>query len=327
MGEGGRDGGGEGGGILHPTPHPHKHAAGSVRHAEKRRCGTCPFANRIASTSLSAYEDAVPASYVSHRRSGTCVSAILAHFRHLDDDDDDVEEEEEVGGDGVDGNDSSGGRRGGDGGDDGRRRRRLQVMGLGVGTKYLSRAVLREEEEEEEGGGGGRRRNYGERVRDCHAEVLARRAFLTRISLEMASGASSAAGLDDNGRRTTGEYVPILERVDDDDDDDDGGGGGVRRRAASEDEAEADGGGGGGGSGRRRIRYRLRDGVTLHYYCSSAPCELLVRSPLICTAEPSLPPPPPFPNPDAPPPIGTHCPSNACHVVLSTDSFVSIIPP
>jgi hypothetical protein len=271
------------------TPAPQRAGGGgsssAVRHAEKRRSGSCLLANRIAWASLRAYDDAVPASYRDAHRSGTCVAAIVAHFRGGNDDDGEVGTEEAEADDDDD-DDDDGGECDGTAADDrpSRRRRggcRLQVMGLGVGTKFLPRAILREEEGEggeregredggpssspssSSGGGGGRRggrgRRYGGRVRDCHAEVLARRAFRRQISMEMAADAACGGGC---GGVVGGDgYVPILERAVAD-----------RRRC------DYDVGGGNDSGGEQRVvdhhrRYRLRDGVTLHFYASSAPCE------------------------------------------------------
>ncbi len=127
-----------------------RHVAGSVRHAEKRRTSTCQFADAIATVSVNAYRSCVSESFREHQKQ-TCMATIVAHF------------------------DSDG---------------HLQVMAMGVGTKFLTERILREEER---GGGGllleGANSDdeyaYGSRVRDCHAEVLARRAFQRQISLEM----------------------------------------------------------------------------------------------------------------------------------------------
>ena len=81
----------------------------------------------------------------------------------------------------------------------------LTVLGLGVGTKFLPERILRSEE-------------CLDRVRDCHAEVLARRAFRRFLTLELLR------------RKETGLEGPYLH-------------------------------------GRR-----LKDSVSLHFYCSSAPC-------------------------------------------------------
>jgi len=170
-----------------------QHAPGSVRHAEKRRTGSCGFADRIARVSLDAYRSCVPQSFQEHQK--TCVATVVAHFSS-----DDI----------------------------------LQVMGLGAGTKFLPEALLREEERDASSGslsGVVDKREYGFRVRDCHGEVLARRAFRRQLSLEMKlikEGAFIGSA--------PASYRPIL------------------RQAGKED------------------IFDLVDGVTLHFYSSSAPC-------------------------------------------------------
>ena len=96
------------------------HADGSVRHAEKRRNGSCQFANGIARISLDAYENVVPKSYRNINKQ-TCVAAVVAHITSPNSTN--VSE-----GAGV------------------KCSNNLQVMGLGVGTKFLSDAILREEQ-------------------------------------------------------------------------------------------------------------------------------------------------------------------------------------
>lgn len=193
---------------------PHVHAAGAVRHAEKRRAGTCAFANRVARASLEAYAAAVPPSYREGHKH-TCVAAIVAHVRPPPGD--------------------------GDAADD-----CLQVMGLGAGTKFLPEAVLRAEEREDDDAHGD---GYGKRLRDCHAEVLARRAFRRQVAREillLGTAAGDDAAVDAGGGEA--EYFPILEET----------------------TGDCDGNGRDNGT---HVRYRLKPGVTLHFYASSAPCK------------------------------------------------------
>lgn len=99
----------------------------------------------------------------------------------------------------------------------------LTVLAMGVGTKFLSKEKLKEEASG---------KNYGKLVRDCHAEVLARRSFRRYLSLEMEADLEGCLG---------GSFT-ILER-----------------QASSKGSSQA-------------MTYRLRTGVTLHFYTSSAPC-------------------------------------------------------
>ena len=82
---------------------------------------------------LKAHDTSVPTSFRDERRSGTCVTSIVAHIR------DDRRDCHGLGGSTVAG--AGAGRRIGG---------RLRVMGLGAWTKFLSDAILRREE----GGGG-----------------------------------------------------------------------------------------------------------------------------------------------------------------------------
>lgn len=99
-----------------------------------------------------------------------------------------------------------------------------------MGTKFLSESSLKEEEASS---------IYGRRVRDCHAEVLARRAFRRRLTLEMLEDLKGK--LPDE---QTGDSTRIL------------------RRSSTQVQ----------GGNNDRIRYALREGVSLHMYTSSAPC-------------------------------------------------------
>ncbi len=204
------------------------HASGSVRHAEKRRIGTCLFANRIARTSLDAYDAVVPLDYRNENKSQTCVAAVVAHFSAV--------------------------RKEGGGTSDVKDQGQLQVMGLGVGTKFIPDCILRQEESNRGG------ECYGKRIRDCHAEVLAIRAFRRQLSLEILEHTRQIRGergqKNNDEARSTGqigaEYFPILELVNEIADRD-------CRNLKSND--------------ARNNRYRLKSNVTLHFYASSAPCE------------------------------------------------------
>lgn len=183
------------------------HARGSVRHAEKRRRGTCEFANRVARASLDAYERAVPETYRKANRQ-TCVAAIVAHFQSNNNCDESVDPAPRT----VDDN--------------------LVVLGLGVGTKFLAHSMLVQEQA-----------GYGKRIRDGHAEVLARRAFQRHIIEEMRNDLALDGRKSDDPLK-----IPplVLERLDRGDE---------ATKAAE-------------------IRYRLKPGVSLHFYASSAPCKL-----------------------------------------------------
>ena len=102
---------------------------------------------------------------------------------------------------------------------------KLIVVGLGVGTKFLSEKMLRSEASSSS--------QYGRRVRDCHAEVLARRAFRRQLTLEI---------IEDLRRESSSEK-PDKNRL--------------LERQPNE---------------NGTIKFRLRPGVTIHFYSSSAPC-------------------------------------------------------
>jgi Adenosine-deaminase (editase) domain len=168
-----------------------RHAPGAVRHVEKRRTGSCRFADRISETSLDCFRRHVPLSFRETQKQ-TCVSAIVAHFA-------------------SDGH--------------------LRVLGLGVGTKFLPESLLRAEKEvnndkivsEDLMGmdGDSYQNGYGLIIRDCHAEVLARRAFRRQLYFDM-------------HECMTMERC-ILEKC-------------------------------------NNGKFRLKSEVSLHMYCSSAPC-------------------------------------------------------
>jgi hypothetical protein len=114
----------------------------AIRHAEKRRTSTCPFADRIASLSIEQYHKVVPTEL---RPSHTCLATIVAYCASNS---------------------------------------TLRVLGLGVGTKFLSEEFLSDESLSGQHNHG---EVYGERIRDSHGEVLARRAFRRFLTEEMIS--------------------------------------------------------------------------------------------------------------------------------------------
>ena len=70
----------------HPPPPPQKrkqqqqvHHAGSVRHLEKRRIGTCRFADRVAQLSIDTYYQRIPQVWRDSNRH-VYISTIVAHF-------------------------------------------------------------------------------------------------------------------------------------------------------------------------------------------------------------------------------------------------------
>jgi hypothetical protein len=122
------------------------HKEGSVRHAEKRRTSTCIFADRVAQTSIQAFRTQVPKDWVRENKQ-ICLASFVAHFNDRNDDDN------------------------------------LKVLAFGVGTKFLAEEELKSEIESSAGIHAAN--SYGERIRDSHAEVLARRAFRRQLICEM----------------------------------------------------------------------------------------------------------------------------------------------
>ena len=176
----------------------------AIRHAEKRRTSTCRFADRVAQLSVDHYKATIP---IEQRPSQTCIATILAHYHgnensHVDDD---------------------------------KNRGMLWILSMGVGTKFLSELSLRQEVETENQDG------YGSRVRDMHAEVLARRAFRRQLTLEIQEDLRRSEEDEPNTKSPrNGKSISVL----------------VRSQAENS----------------TTIRYALRQGVTLHMYTSSAPC-------------------------------------------------------
>ena len=117
-------------------------------------------------------------------------------------------------------------------------------IGQGVGTKFLQESVLRQEEDAIESAS---TNIYGRRIRDCHAEVIARRAFRRKITLEMQKHLKSSSST--KLQSSSSEAFDILTMIKNQDD--------------------------------GKILFRLKDSITLHFYASSAPCgNATVRKPL-----------------------------------------------
>lgn len=208
----------------------------SIRHAEKRRTATCKFADRIAQISVDHYRAIISPTI---RPPQTCIATIVAHIRPTDSD-------STANKNCNDTNDNDNNKDG---------TNQLRVIAMGIGTKFLPETTIRQEEFQYNDDDDAPNQ-YGSRVRDMHAEVLARRAFRRQLTLEMLHDLQQQQQKR-NGRYNTNE-------IDDDNGGDDGCGDGhdmttilTRSQPLSSNSA---------------IRYKLKDGVTLHMYTSSAPC-------------------------------------------------------
>jgi hypothetical protein len=196
----------------------------AIRHAEKRRTSTCIFADRVAKISVDHYKSTIK---IENRPPQTCIATILAHCAAADDDDDNDNDNEGT----------------------------LWVLSMGVGTKFLSEACLHQEVENE---------TYGSRVRDMHAEVLARRAFRRQLTLEILNdlqeqeqrnGTNKIVNNNNNtnGKRSRSRSILV-------------------RSGSSNNNNNIDKNTDNNNNNNNIIRYKLRKGVTIHMYTSSAPC-------------------------------------------------------
>jgi double-stranded RNA-specific adenosine deaminase len=222
-----------------PSKQQQYHKSGSVRHAEKRRIGTCPFADRIARISIQTYHERVPEKWREENKQ-VCLATIVAHTRSS--------------------------RNPGDGNDD-ECGGNLQVLGMGVGTKFLSEKILQEEKQKHvlvgsinictastvSGNDIGTTivdthhpvfsSCYGMKIRDSHAEVLARRAFRRKIALEMKSHLL--------GQCVANPILTLRPTFKND---------ALETRPGNEKEETS------------KVIFSLAPGVTIHMYTSSAPC-------------------------------------------------------
>lgn len=113
----------------------------------------------------------------------------------------------------------------------------LRVLAMGVGTKFLPNALLQD---------------GNVRVRDCHAEVLCKRAFRRYLFEELLSRQSTTSL-----NSSTDDVRSIMEEV-------------IINKSgtnATHDQSSTS-----KFQNEELIQYRLKEGITLHLYCSSAPC-------------------------------------------------------
>lgn len=212
--------------ISAGAPESQRTKTAAIRHLEKRRPSTCRFADRVARVALNEYRQRVPRE---QQQPATCIAAILIHDQQEQDYD-----------------------------------RQLQVVGLGVGTKFLTNETLDNETKHE---------SYGRRVRDCHAEVLARRAFRRQIlwmmhqDLQQNNKKEPSVVDSESGKATTtngascdeGRLFNFLHRV-------------SVTPPTKDEEAPSQQKKQKLQQQQQQYRYALRPGVTLHMYSSTAPC-------------------------------------------------------
>jgi len=187
--------------------HTHNHAEGAIRHAEKRRTSTCQFGDRIAKVSIAAFHEHVPSDWREQNRQVCLATIVVCRKRKEEKGFEELQEQcgNEGGGEGVGVSDGCVDVGSDDNGNtnvdaDYRGRCDLKVVGLGVGTKFLSQPILAQEEKQASPSSSsstaklgladdGKRTgsSYGLRIRDSHAEVLARRAFCKFLLAEMHS--------------------------------------------------------------------------------------------------------------------------------------------
>jgi double-stranded RNA-specific adenosine deaminase len=119
--------------------------------------------------------------------------------------------------------------------------RSLRVMSMGVGTKFLSESVMQQQQQNNSTSKG----NYGRCVRDMHAEILACRAFRRQLLLEMLHDLKGDHYRQNNDTSNIKDQ-PNKKSI-------------LRRSSTTTENTE-------------KIQYKLRPGITIHLYTSSAPC-------------------------------------------------------
>jgi len=178
------------------TKKEHQHSQGAIRHVEKRRISTCTFADRIASTSIQCYRKYILSQQEKEQKEQqqqkllhqqqVCLASFVACWKNNDNDyiDETIQGDMKT-----------------------IRECKLKVIGMGVGTKFLCNDLLLQEQIRD---GEDNKVNeivedvlakdnemmlehdeidlcYGMRIRDLHAEILARRALRCYLLMEMHS--------------------------------------------------------------------------------------------------------------------------------------------
>lgn len=163
------------------------------------------------------------------------------------------------------------------------------MLGMGVGTKFLSEKVLASERDCHVQSNIYHQNDslvvpncYGTRVRDCHAEVLARRAFRRYLSLQILKMMTMNSSQPDIKGGSAQSNTPndeseedescLLERISVQDGNDipcfkQPNGSNINREKDQVDSINDT-----GNCEKPVILFRLRPNLTLHFYCSSAPC-------------------------------------------------------
>jgi hypothetical protein len=241
------------------------HAKGAIRHAEKRRTSTCIFADRVAKVSIQSFREHIPSKWREQNKY-VCLATIVACWKDVNakDNKDGRNEKEKCADDvDIDININKNDISSSDGCE-------LQVIGLGVGTKFLSKDALSQENKQGEGDEVGEEgeedtmekqpqqqqkrqkqkdynignnnkstiplsdASYGKRIRDSHAEILARRAFRKYLIDEMHSLLAKIN--PDPLQQRCGRRKPILNY------------------------------------NETKQTFHLKKNVTIHMYTSSTPC-------------------------------------------------------
>jgi Adenosine-deaminase (editase) domain len=228
----------------------------AVRYVEARRVGTCAFADRIATLSIQHYKQHVHETIRTNVIPQTCIATIVAAFHATKVPPSSQQYDQCSTTPPI---------------------LELKVLAMGVGTKFLSEHILKSERELKYTGNTSTSADadvsygsavnlfptqYGTRLRDCHAEVLCRRAFRKYLfdCMEQLQKLSHASSSDDIAptNHSGSNHISILQRctsmpsVPN-----------VNMLFTTDTNTEHQ---------QHSLLYQLRPDVTLHMYCSSTPC-------------------------------------------------------